>query len=98
MVKHCFRTISVHDLMAPEYHWTPQKIGVLMLFSHIAYLFLALIYNRISEITSLPSTIDVLKTVRITFLMRNKEIRKVVTSQNEHSINAMKILGIENVN
>ncbi len=69
-----------------------------MLFSHIAYLFLALIYNSIKDVTSLTSTIDVLKTIRITFLMRNKEVRKVVTSQDEHGINAMKILGIENMN
>ena len=69
-----------------------------MLFFHIAYLFLALIYNSIKDVTSLTSTIDVLKTIRITFLMRNKEVRKVVTSQDEHGINAMKILGIENMN
>ena len=24
-VEHCFRTISMHDLMAPEYHWTPPE-------------------------------------------------------------------------
>ena len=35
-VEHCFRTISMHDLMGPEHHWTPQKIRVHMLFSHIA--------------------------------------------------------------
>ena len=69
-----------------------------MLFFHIAYLFLALIYNSIKDVTSLTSTIDVLKTIRITFLVRNKEVRKVVTSQDEHGINAMKILGIENMN
>ena len=97
-VERCFRAISMHDLMAPEYHWTPQKIRAHMLFSHIAYLFLALIYNSIKDVTSLTSTIDVLKTIRITFLMRNKEVRKVVTSQDEHGINAMKILGIENMN
>ncbi len=45
----------MHDLMTPEYHWTPQKIGVHMLFSHISYLFLALIYNKVSDITSLAS-------------------------------------------
>ena len=77
-VERCFRAISMHDLMAPEYHWTPQKIRAHMLFSHIAYLFLALIYNSIKDVTSLTSTIDVLKTIRITFLMRNKEVRKVV--------------------
>ncbi|MGC8514565.1 MAG: IS1634 family transposase [Thermoplasmata archaeon] len=97
-VEHCFRTISMHDLMSPEYHWTPQKIKVHMLFSHIAYLFLALIYNRISDITSLASSIDVLKTIRITFLVRNSNVRKVVTSQDDRGIKAMKILGIESVN
>ena len=51
-----------------------------------------------TDTTSLTSTIDVLKTIRITFLMRNKEVRKAVTSEDEHGINAMKILGIENVN
>lgn len=69
-----------------------------MLFPYIAYLFLALIYNSIKDVTSLTSTIDVLKTIRITFLMRNKEVRKVVTSHKQHGINAMKILGIENMN
>ena len=88
----------MHDLMAPEYHWTPQKIRVHMLFSHIAYLFLSLIYNEIKDVTSLTSTIDVLKTIRITFLMRNKEVRKTVTSQDERGLKAMKILEIENVN
>ena len=52
-----------------------------MLFPHIAYLFLAPIYNSIKDTASLTSTIDVLKTIRITFLMRNKEVRKAVTSQ-----------------
>lgn len=39
----------MRDLMSPIYHWTPQKIKVHMFFSHIAYLFLALIYNRAKE-------------------------------------------------
>ncbi|MCL4480223.1 MAG: hypothetical protein M1113_01905 [Candidatus Thermoplasmatota archaeon] len=63
-----------------------------MLFSHIAYLFLALVYYRIGGITFLASIIDSMKNIRITFLIRNKEVRKSVISQNEHGINAMKIL------
>ena len=50
------------------------------------------------SITSLASSIDTLKTIRITFLLRNKEVRKVVTSQNERGIKEMKTLAIENVN
>lgn len=93
-VEHCFRTISMHDLMAPEYHWTPQEIRVHMLFSHIAYLFLALIYNRISEIGSLASTTDILNTIRITVLARGKVVREVVTSQDERGKKTIEIVGI----
>ena len=52
-----------------------------MLLSHIAYLFLALIYNSIKYVTSLTSIIDVLKTIRIKFFKGNKDISKVVTSR-----------------
>ena len=59
-----------------------------MLFSHVAYLFLALIYNKVSDITSLASPMDVLKTIMITFLIGNKEVRKAVPSENEKGIEA----------
>ena len=97
-VEHCFRTISMRDLMSPEYHWTDQKIRVHMLFSHIAYLFLALIYNRISEIGSLASTTEILKTIRITMLARGRSVRKVIKSEDERGRKAMDILGIRDLN
>ncbi|MGP6240458.1 hypothetical protein ACNF40_08670 [Cuniculiplasma sp. SKW4] len=69
-----------------------------MLFSHIVYLFLALIYNRISDITSLQSTIDVLKTIRITFFVKNGNVSKVVTVQDDCGIRTIKFMEIENAN
>ena len=49
-VEHCFRKINTMDIAFPKYHWTPQKIKVHMFMSHLAYLFLALIYNRMRSV------------------------------------------------
>ena len=49
-MEHCFRTISMRDLMSTAYHWTPQKIRVHMFFSYLAYMFLALIHNNARKI------------------------------------------------
>ncbi|EQD36911.1 transposase-like protein, partial [mine drainage metagenome] len=65
-VEHCFRVISMRDLASTVYHWTPQKIRVHMFFSYLAYLFLALMYNRIRPIypgISLTSVQDMLAKV-----------------------------------
>jgi transposase len=94
-IEHCFRTISMGDLAKPEYHWTPQKIRVHMFFSHIAYLYLALIHYRIRESVSLTSTTEVLRTIRITMLVRGKSVSKVVTSHDERGKEAIKVLELE---
>ena len=94
-IEHCFRTISMRDLAKPEYHWTPQKIKVHMFFSHIAYLFLALIHYRIRDSVSLSTTTEVLKTIRITMLARGKSVRNVITSYDDRGKEAIKILELE---
>ena len=94
-IEHCFRTISMHDLAKPEYHWTPRKIKVHMFFSHIAYLFLALIHYRIRDSVSLSTTTEVLKTIRITMLARGKSVRNVITSYDDRGKEAIKILELE---
>ncbi len=78
-----------------EYHWTPQKIKVHMFFSHIAYLFLALIHYRIRDSVSLASTTEVLKTIRITMLARGKSVNNVITSHDDRGKEAIKILELE---
>ena len=88
-VEHCFRTISMKDLASPVYHWTPQKIRVYMFFSYLAYMFLALIYNRIkpiSETASLVSVQDLLGQVRIQYIISGKEVRKKLDSRNPETL------------
>ncbi len=88
-VEHCFRTISMNDLASPVYHWTPQKIRVHMFFSYLAYMFLALIYNRIRSITetvSLVSVQDLLRQVRIQYIISGKEVRKKLDSRNPETL------------
>ena len=88
-VEHCFRTISMNDLASPVYHWTPQKIRVHMFFSYLAYMFLALIYNRIraiSETVSLASVQDLLRQVRIQYIISGKEVRKKLDSRNPETL------------
>ena len=88
-VEHCFRTISMRDLASPVYHWTPQKIRVHMLFSHLAYLFLALIYNRARKVgdrVSLSSVIDVIGQVRLQYIVRGKEVRKKLDSGDNEAL------------
>ncbi len=96
-IEHCFRTISMHDLVKPEYHWTPQKIKVHMFFSHIAYLYLSLIHYRIRDSVSLTSTTEVLRTIRITMLARGKSVRKIVTSHDDRGKEAIKVLELGNL-
>ena len=87
-VEHCFRTISMRDLASPVYHWTPQKIRVHILFSHLAYLFLALIYNRARKVddrVSLSSVLDVIWKVRLQYTVRGKEVKKKLDSRDPKS-------------
>ena len=82
-VEHCFRTISTMDIAFPIHHWTPQKIRVHMFMSLLAYLFLALIYNRmrsVDEHVSLVSARDILNSVRIQYILSGKEVTKKIDS------------------
>ena len=82
-VEHCFRTINTMDIAFPIYHWTPQKIKVHMFMSLLAYLFLALIYNRmrsVDERVSLVSARDILNSVRIQYVLSGKEVTKKIDS------------------
>ena len=82
-VEHCFRTINTMDIAFPKYHWTPQKIKVHMFMSLLAYLFLALIYNRmrsVDERVSLVSAMDILNSVRIQYILSGKEVTKKIDS------------------
>ena len=82
-VEHCFRTINTMDIAFPIYHWTPQKIKVHMFMSLLAYLFLALIYNRmrsVDERVSLVSARDILNSVRIQYILSGKEVTKKIDS------------------
>ena len=82
-VEHCFRTINTMDIAFPIYHWTPQKIKMHMFMSLLAYLFLALIYNRmrsVDEHVSLVSARDILNSVRIQYVLPGKGVKKKVDS------------------
>ncbi len=89
-IEHCFRTISVRDLMSPIYHWTPHKIRVHMFFSHIAYLFLALIYNRVKKVdenVSLHSVLDTINEVRLQYIVTGRKVIKKLDSRNMEALN-----------
>ncbi|MFG1450083.1 MAG: transposase [Thermoplasmataceae archaeon] len=88
-VEHCFRTISMRDLASPLYHWTPQKIKVHMLFSYLAYMFLALIYNRIRtwiSTVSLISALDILGQIRIVYAARGSRTVKRIDAKSPEGI------------
>ena len=88
-VEHCFRIISMRDLASPVYHWTPQKIRVHMFFSYLAYMFLALLYNRIrSWITtaSLISAMDILDRIRIVYAARGSKTMKRIDAKSPEGI------------
>ncbi|EQD26270.1 transposase-like protein [mine drainage metagenome] len=88
-VEHCFRVISMRDLASPVYHWTDQKIRVHMFFSYLAYLFLAVMYNRIRPIypgISLTSVQDMLAKVRLQYIISGKEVRKNLDSRDPEAL------------
>ncbi|EQD67393.1 transposase-like protein, partial [mine drainage metagenome] len=83
-VEHCFRIISMKDLASPVYHWTPQKIKVHMFFSYLAYMFLALLYNRIRTwiaTVSLISVMDILGQIRIVYAARGSRTVKRIDAK-----------------
>ena len=88
-IEHCFRIISMRDLMSPVYHWTPQKIKVHMFLSYLAYLFLALIYNfakKIDPRVSMTSVLDALRGVKLQYIIAGKEVRKKLDSRNPEAL------------
>lgn len=67
----------------------PQKIKVHMLFSHFAYLFLALIYNRVRNVSGsvlLLSVMNTLNQVRLQYIINGKEVKKKINSRNKEAI------------
>lgn len=90
-VEHCFRTISTQDLASPIYHWTPQKIRVHMFFSHVTYLFLALMRMKLKPVMELylSSVKDVLSTIKIVYIVRGKSVEKRLFSGDERARNVM---------
>ena len=90
-VEHCFRTISMRDLASPVYHWTPQKIKVHMLFSHMAYLFLALMRMKIKPVMEvyLTTTLDILSTIKVVYVVRGKSMEKRLFSADERAREVM---------
>jgi len=95
-VEHCFRAISSFDLASPIYHWTPQKIRVHMLFSLLSLLVLAVIYNAVKDIAevSLTSVLDILKGVRITFIVSGRNVVKRLDAKGNDAIRICEHLGI----
>ena len=88
-VEHCFRIISMGSLASPVYHWTSQKIRVHMFFSYLAYLFLALIYNKVREINpqvSLASIQSIVSTVRLQYIITGKEVKKKLDSRDPDAL------------
>ncbi|EQD75651.1 transposase-like protein, partial [mine drainage metagenome] len=94
-VEHCFRIISMKNLASPVYHWTPQKIRVHMFFSYLAYLFLALLYNRIKswiDTVSLTSAMDILDRIKIVYAARGlKMVKRVDVKSLEGAVVAEKM-------
>ena len=87
MVEHCFRIISMRDLVSPIYHWTPQKIKVHMFFSYLAYMFLALMRMKIKPVMEVyPITaLKILSTIRIVYMARGKLVEKRLLSADERA-------------
>ena len=95
-VEHCFRSVSTQDLASPIYHWTPQKIRVHMFFSLLSLLVLAVIYNAVKDVAevSLTSVLNILKGVRITFLVSGRNVVKRLDAKGADEIKACERLGI----
>ncbi len=95
-VEHCFRAISTQDLASPIYHWTPQKIRVHMFFSLLSFLVLTVIYNAVKDVTevSLTSVLNILKGVRITFLVSGRNVVKRLDAKGDDEIKVCERLGI----
>ncbi|MEM0135149.1 MAG: hypothetical protein QXU18_07995 [Thermoplasmatales archaeon] len=90
-VEYCFRVISMRDLAFLVYHWTLQKIKVHILFSYLAYLFLALMRMKIKPIMDLCllSVTDILSTIKVIYIVGGKSIEKRLFSADERARKVM---------
>ena len=92
-VVYCFRITNTMDVAFPIHYLTPQNMKLHMFMSLLAYLFLALIYNRlrsVDEHVSLVSARDILNSVRIQYILSGKEVTKKIDSA---SLEARRIAG-----
>ncbi|WP_393971092.1 transposase [Oxyplasma meridianum] len=99
-VEHCFRTINTMDIAFPLYHWTTQKISVHMFFSHIAYLFLALIYNEVREFqkdVSLKKTTEYLKDIKLNYAARGKRVVEKIECKSQVSETINGVMKLESI-
>ncbi len=74
-VEHCFRTINNIDIIFAVYQRIPQEIKVHVFMFPLAYLFLALICNRIKAVdedVSPVSVRDILNFIRIQYILSGK--------------------------
>ena len=63
------------NIAFPIHHWTPQKTKVHIFMSLLAYLFLAIIYNRmrsVDEHVSLVSEMDIFNFFRVQYILSGK--------------------------
>ncbi len=95
-IEQCFRTINVLDIASPIYHFTPEKIRVHMFFSLLAYLFLALLYNKLKEIEgiSLVNVPEYLSNIRAIYIISGNVIKRKIDSKNKTTKN-YEILDLE---
>jgi hypothetical protein len=71
-----------------------------MFFSHLAYLFLSLIYNRarvVDEDVSLHSVLDTIGQVRLQYVITGREVRKKLDSGNNDALNIAQKLDLLSV-
>ncbi len=62
----------------------------MLISSYIAYLFLALIYNRVKKVdenVSLDSVLDAINEVRLQYLVAGKKVIKKLDSRNVEALN-----------
>ncbi|MGC8662866.1 MAG: IS1634 family transposase, partial [Thermoplasmata archaeon] len=96
-IEQCFRTINVLYIASPIYHFTPEKIRVHMFFSLLAYLFLALLYNKLKEIEgiSLVNVPEYLSNIRAIYIISGNVIKRKIDSKDPISRKIVEILDLE---
>ena len=98
-VEHRFRTINSLKIAFPVYHWTPQKIRVHMVLSHLAYLFLSLMRLKMKEAVDLYliTTAEVRSTIKIVYLRRGKYVENRLVSSDERAKKVMEKIDLLNI-